>query len=68
MTKEILIAVELTPETAEKIRFMSQEGVFAMNTGSIELHFKDNRLLKIITHKVGYPLSHELTINNPVVQ
>jgi hypothetical protein len=50
---DLLIAVELTPETAEKLRFMSQEGVFAMNTGNIELHFKDNRLLKIITHRVS---------------
>ena len=51
---EVLIAVELTPQTALKIRQMAQEGVFSMSTGNIELHFKDGNLLKIVTHKTTY--------------
>ena len=58
--QEVLIAVELTPETAEKIRFMVSEGVFQLNTGSAELHFKDGKLLKIVTHRIGYPHPPEI--------
>lgn len=51
---DVLIAVELAPETAAKIRFMASEGIFGIDTGSAELHFKDGKLLKIVTHRTSY--------------
>ena len=59
-TTEVLIAVELTPQAALKIRQMAQEGVFNMSTGNIELHFKDGNLLKIVTHKTTYTQANDV--------
>lgn len=64
LTGEIpTIQLEITPDIAEKIRFMSEEGVFGLLTGSAELHFKDGRLLKIITHRTSYQQISDIVLN-----
>jgi len=34
---------------------MAEQGLFAIDTGNAELHFKDAKLLKISTTRIGYP-------------
>lgn len=50
-----LINIEVTPDIAAKIKAIAEQGVFTLDTGSAEIHFKDGNLLKIITHRVSYP-------------
>ena len=59
----ILIKLEVTEDIAAKIRAFANEGIFALNTGSAELHFKDGNLLKIVTHRVTY--THPPTETSP---
>jgi hypothetical protein len=41
------ITMEIDVHVAEALRFMSESGVFDIDTGSVTLHFKDKRLLSI---------------------
>lgn len=51
-----LVKIEVTPDIAAKIRVLAEAGVFTLDTGSAEIHFKDCALLKIITHRTSsYP-------------
>lgn len=45
--KDILIAVELTPEAAQKIRFMAESAVFEVMDGNVTLTFKNGHLKTI---------------------
>ena len=44
---DVLIAIELAPDVAEKIRFMASSGVFNVPEGSVTLHFKEGKLRTI---------------------
>lgn len=54
-----LIKIEVSEDIATKIRAMAEQGIFTIDTGSAEVHFKDGNLLKIITHRTSYPLSSQ---------
>lgn len=62
MLSSSLIKIEVTPDIAAKIRALAEEGVFTLETGSAEIHFKDGALLKIITHRTSYPHKGSLDI------
>lgn len=61
-----LISIEVTPDIASKIRFMAEEGVFALEKGSATLHFEGGKLLTIKTerysHSRSYPQNENIDI------
>lgn len=52
VTQIPLIAVELTPDVAIKLRFMMESGVFDMRGGSATLNFAPNGELKSIKREI----------------
>lgn len=49
-----LISIEVTPDIAQKIRFMAESGVFALKTGNITLNFHEGELKTIKTEMYSY--------------
>ena len=41
------ITMGVTVSVAEALKFMSEAGVFTMDTGNVSLNFKDGKLLSI---------------------
>lgn len=58
-----LIAIELTPDIAVKLRFMVEEGVFDVRGGNVTLNFAPNGSLKSIKKELfSYaPVDKQLT-------
>lgn len=49
-----LVNIEVTPDIAEKIRFMAESGVFAIKTGNASLNFLNGGLKSIKTEITSY--------------
>lgn len=58
---EILVAIEITPETASKIRLMADAGIFDMVTGNATLSFLDGNLKTVKTERFTYAQPVHLT-------
>ena len=53
-TMEVLVGIEITPKLAQMIRFLGESGVFDIQDGSAELHFKDGQLRTIKRQLMSY--------------
>lgn len=57
----MLITLEVTPDIAAKIRFMAESGVFAVDTGNVQLNFHAGNLKSIKTERYSYPQPDDST-------
>lgn len=62
---DLLIAIELTPDIAAKIRFMAESGVFGVKTGNVILNFHEGAIKSIKTEIFSYPQSQNIDLINP---
>lgn len=50
-----LISLQVTPDIAAKLLFMSESGLFAIRTGNASLNFHEGVLKSIKTELLSYP-------------
>lgn len=50
-----LISLQVSTDIAEKIRFMAESGVFALETGNVQLNCVEGKIKSIKTERYTYP-------------